>query len=70
MAAVRSGVKKVFIPEENKRDLEDVAAEVRSKLEIIPVREVQDVLKATGILDEEPSEAESPEGSGEQPAAE
>ena len=70
MAAVRSGVKKVFIPEENKRDLEDVAAEVRSKLEIIPVREVQDVLKATGILDEEPSEAESPKESGEQPAAE
>ena len=52
MAAVRAGVKKVFIPEENVRDLTDVADEVKEKLEIIPVRKVTDVLKAVGILEE------------------
>ena len=52
MAAVRAGVKKVFIPEENVRDLSDVADEVKEKLEIIPVRKVADVLKAVGILGE------------------
>ena len=51
MAAVRAGVKKVFIPEENVRDLTDVADEVKEKLEIIPVRKVADVLKAVGILE-------------------
>ena len=49
MAAVRAGVKKVFIPEENVRDLTDVADEVKEKLEIIPVRKVTDVLKAVGL---------------------
>ena len=50
MAAVRAGVKTVFIPEDNVDDLEDVAAEVKKKLNIIPVRYVEDVLKSTGLL--------------------
>ena len=45
MAAQRAGIKKVFIPADNVEDLEDVAAEVKEKLEIIPVRKVTDVLK-------------------------
>ena len=45
MAAQRAGIKKVFIPADNMEDLEDVAAEVKEKLEIIPVRKVTDVLK-------------------------
>lgn len=45
MAAGRSGVKKVFIPEDNVEDLKDVAKEIREQLEIIPVRTVHDVLK-------------------------
>lgn len=49
MAAQRSGVKKVFIPEENVDDLRDVAEEVKSQLEIIPVKEVSDVLGALSI---------------------
>ncbi|MBR2258248.1 MAG: endopeptidase La [Blautia sp.] len=44
MAAERSGVKTVFIPEENVPDLHDVPSEVKDKLEIIPVNEVEDVL--------------------------
>ncbi len=45
MAAERAGIQKVFIPEENVQDLEDVAEEVKEKLEIIPVSKVKDVLK-------------------------
>lgn len=45
MAAQRAGVKKVFIPYENVEDLEDVAEEVKEKLEIVPVKEIAEVLK-------------------------
>lgn len=45
MAAQRAGITKVFIPKENVEDLEDVADEVKEKLEIIPVERVTDVLK-------------------------
>lgn len=45
MAAQRTGIKRVFIPEDNAEDLEDVAEEVKKKLEIIPVKKVTDVLK-------------------------
>ena len=45
MAAQRAGVKTVFIPQENKDNLKDVASEVLQELEIIPVKKVTDVLK-------------------------
>lgn len=44
MAAVRAGVKRVFIPHDNVQDLEDVPVEVKEKLEIIPVKKVKEVL--------------------------
>ena len=40
MAAQRAGIKKVLIPAENERDLEEVAEEVKEKLEIVPVETV------------------------------
>lgn len=46
MAAQRAGIRRVFIPWENQEDLEDVASEVKEKLEIIPVKKVSDVLDA------------------------
>ncbi|MBE6010800.1 MAG: endopeptidase La, partial [Lachnospiraceae bacterium] len=49
MAAVRAGVKTVFIPEENVDDLEEVAEEVKEKLKIVPVHEIRDVMKAVGL---------------------
>ena len=49
MAAVRAGIRTVFIPQENVEDLEEVAEEVKEKLNIIPVHKVQEVLKQTGI---------------------
>jgi ATP-dependent Lon protease len=45
MAAQRAGITKVLIPAANEPDLDDVAEEVKEKLEIIPVKKVTDVLK-------------------------
>ena len=45
MAAQRAGITQVFIPEENREDLEDVAPEVKSALKIFPVKKVSDVLE-------------------------
>ena len=53
MAAERAGVQKVFVPKENIDDLRDVAAEVRDRLEIIPVESIEEVLTALGILKKE-----------------
>lgn len=49
MAAVRAGVKTVFIPKENMEDLSEVAAEVKEQLAINPVEKVTDVFEKTGI---------------------
>ena len=45
LAALRAGIKKVLIPEENVKDLADIADEVKNALEIIPVSRADDVLK-------------------------
>lgn len=44
MAAQRAGVHTVLIPRENVKDLEDVAEEVKEKLEIVPVKKITQVL--------------------------
>ena len=62
LAAQRAGVKRVFIPEENLEDLRDVAEEVKKAIEIIPVREVTEVLKAGGLLPEKNADAADPQG--------
>ncbi len=50
MAAVRAGVKTVFIPEKNVDDLEDVADEVKDALKIVPVKNVTDVLEQCKLI--------------------
>ena len=45
LAALRGGIKTVLIPEENVKDLADIPAEVKAKIEIIPVTRLDDVLK-------------------------
>ena len=50
MAAHRAGITRVFIPRENEYDLKDVADEVKEAIEVTPVDDVYDVLKATGII--------------------
>jgi ATP-dependent Lon protease len=45
LAAVRSEMKTVIIPFQNKKDLEDIPAEILKKVKIVPVQEVSEVLK-------------------------
>ena len=45
LAAHRGEIKKVLIPEENVKDLEDVPEDVKNELEIIPVRWIDRVLE-------------------------
>jgi ATP-dependent Lon protease len=45
LAALRGGMKKVMIPEENAKDLADIPDNVKSGLEIIPVSRMDDVLR-------------------------
>ncbi len=48
--AQRAGIKKVLIPQDNVEDLKDVPEEIRSQLTIVPVSNVEDVLReALGI---------------------
>ena len=49
IAAHRSGLKKILIPEDNVRDLDEVPESVKNSLEIIPVSDVEQVL-ARAIL--------------------
>lgn len=44
LAAGRGGIKKVLIPEKNVKDLEDIPDSITSKLEIVPVSTVDEVL--------------------------
>lgn len=45
MAAQRAGVKQVFIPKENEKDLEDVADEIKEQLKIKTVEKIEEVIQ-------------------------
>lgn len=45
LAAMRGGIKTVIIPQENEKDLEEIPANVKEVLKIIPVSTVDEVLK-------------------------
>ncbi|AFR26228.1 Lon protease [Bartonella quintana] len=45
LAALRGGIKKVLIPEENAKDLIDIPDDVKNNMEIIPISHVSEVLK-------------------------
>lgn len=50
MAAVRAGVKTVFIPKDNEKDLIKVPQETKEHLTIVPVAEVDEVLRYLELL--------------------
>ncbi|MGQ3041209.1 MAG: endopeptidase La [Brevundimonas sp.] len=52
LAALRSGIKTVLIPEENEKDLADVPDNVKGALEIVPIKTADEALKwaLTGAL--------------------
>jgi ATP-dependent Lon protease len=52
-AAVRAGLKRVVLPARNKKDLEDVSEDVRSRLEFTWASEVGEVLDA--VLEKSPA---------------
>ncbi len=60
LAALRGGIKTVLIPEENVKDLQEIPDNVKSGLEIVPVKWIDKVLEValervpTPLLDEEP----------------
>ncbi|MFD1701973.1 endopeptidase La [Methylopila henanensis] len=56
LAAVRGGIKTVLIPEENAKDLADIPDSVKTRLEIIPVRVVDQVLSHALLRKPEPIE--------------
>ena len=45
LAAYRAGIRTVFIPYENKADLDDVPEDIRSQIEFIPVKNAEEVFK-------------------------
>ncbi len=57
MAAYRGGVKTVFIPEENKADLDEIDAACKEHIEFIPVSIVNDIIKSAivGIKTKQPT---------------
>ena len=46
IAAVRTGLKRIYIPQENERDLDEVPEEVKEKLEIIPINNISELLNS------------------------
>jgi ATP-dependent Lon protease len=54
LAALRGGLKKVLIPEENAKDLVDIPASVKNQLEIVPVSRMGEVLQHALVRQPEP----------------
>ena len=60
LAALRGGIKKVLIPEENAKDLADIPENVKSGMEIIPVSRMGEVIKHALVRQPEPIEWTEP----------
>jgi ATP-dependent Lon protease len=56
LAALRGGIKRVIIPEENAKDLADIPDNVKNALEIIPVARMDEVLAIALVRKLEPIE--------------
>jgi ATP-dependent Lon protease len=60
LAALRGGIKTVMIPEDNVKDLQDIPANAKDNLEIIPVRWIDQVLKVALIGEPQPLPDDEP----------
>jgi len=60
LAALRAGIKKVVIPEENVKDLAEIPETIKNALEIIPVSRMDEVLKVALVRMPEPIAWEEP----------
>src|ERR1700687_4066101 len=45
LAAIRAGITTIIIPEENKKDLEEVPKHIMKKVKVVTARVIDDVLK-------------------------
>ncbi|WP_297518896.1 endopeptidase La [uncultured Clostridium sp.] len=52
LAANRIGIKTIIIPNANKKDLKDIPKNIKSKLNIIIAKEIEDVLKSALVVGE------------------
>jgi ATP-dependent Lon protease len=74
LAAHRGGIKTVLIPQENVKDLAEIPDNVKNRLEIVPVKWIDQVLEAALArmpepIPEEEAAAAPAEGDGVKPAA-
>jgi len=75
LAALRGGIKKVLIPEDNAKDLADIPNSVKNGLEIVPVSRMEEVLahalvrQPKAIVWEEDPKAPQPPVAGDDDAA-
>jgi ATP-dependent Lon protease len=60
LAAHRGGIKTVIIPEENAKDLADIPENVKSQLEIVPLRWIDKVLEVALVSAPQPLPEEEP----------
>jgi len=56
LAALRGGIKMAIIPDENEKDLKEIPQNVKDGLKIIPVRNVEEVLKIALVKELKPIE--------------
>ncbi|MBA2963427.1 MULTISPECIES: endopeptidase La [Ramlibacter] len=66
LAALRGGIKTVLIPEENAKDLQDIPENVKSGLEIVPVKWIDKVLEVA--LERQPTPLSDDETQAAAPA--
>ncbi len=69
LAALRAGIKTVFFPKENEKDLAEIPDNVKRELTLIPVSHVDEVIGQALIRRPEPIEWEEPPEAISQPAS-
>jgi ATP-dependent Lon protease len=69
LAALRYGIKKVIIPYENIKDIEDIPKEQRSQIRFIPVKHIAEVLEIALLPPEgKRRDKKTPKGKGVKPS--
>jgi ATP-dependent Lon protease len=69
LAALRGGITTVLIPEDNRKDLAELPANITAELEIVPVGHVDEVLERALLRPTEPIEWSEADDLASQPAA-
>ena len=69
LAAQRGGIKTVFIPEENAKDLVEINESIKKGLEIVPVSRMDEVLQRALVRKPEPIEWDEEKAKAAAPVA-